>query len=102
MEEKWKNLKIFYIKIIELENVNKTQGRHPLYVMKRHMDKFNLRFKEVNSEQARMAVMKGRQCLSVFYLNEEKWYNFRTFFKKNPKGILTKKIIEQPIDDNIN
>ena len=88
-------------KIIELENVNETQERYPLYLMKRHIDKFNLRYKEVNSEQARIAVMKGRQCLSVFYLNEEKWFNFVTFFEKYPKGILTKKIIEQPINDNI-
>ena len=45
--------------------------------------------------------MKGRECLSRFYLNAKKWHNFREFFSKNPKGILTKKIIEQPIDENI-
>ena len=88
-------------KITELENVNKTQGRSSLSIMKRHIDKFNLRCKEINSQQARKALMKGRQCLSRFSLNEKKWYYFKKFFGENPKGILTKKIIAQPIDDNI-
>ena len=70
--------------------------------MKKHINKFNLRCKEVNSEEARIAVMKGRPCLSTFKLDEKEWYNFKQFFKENPKGILTKKILEKPNNEPIN
>ena len=70
--------------------------------MKKHINKFNLRYNKVNSKEARIAVMKGRPCLSTFKLDEKEWYNFKQFFKENPKGILTKKILEKPNNEPIN
>ena len=70
--------------------------------MKKHINKFNLRYNKVNSKEARIAVMKGRPCLSTFKLDKKEWYNFKQFFKENPKGILTKKILEKPNNEPIN
>jgi hypothetical protein len=56
-----------------------------LEVLERHIDKFNLRCKEVNSQQARMVVMKGRQCLSRFSLNEKNGIILRNFLAKIQK-----------------
>ena len=39
--------------------------------------------------------MKGRPCLSKFYLFKKQWLNFLEFFTQNPKGILTKQILNK-------
>ena len=48
----------------------------------------------MNSTEARLAVMEGRPCLAKFSLDKYQWHNFDEFYKSNPKGILTKQIIE--------
>ena len=73
------------------------QGRDTMKTMKNHIGKFKLRCKEVTPNEARIAIMKGRIVLSRFELDEKKWHNFKQFFENNPKGVLTKKIIEKPV-----
>ena len=55
---------------------------------------FKLRAKIITPIEAKIAVMKGRPCLCYFSLREERWNNFREFFAKSPKGILTQKILK--------
>ena len=90
--DKFKN--ILY-KLLKLENSKRTdkyedQGRSLYYTLKKHIKKFNLRFSVINSKEARIAVMNGRPCVSSFNLYEWQWINFRKFFEKHKKGILTK------------
>ena len=94
--EKFENILSY---ILKLENAKKTdkdkdQGRPTFEVAMKHLSKFKLRGKEINSKEARIAVMEGRPCLARFELNKYQWYNFGNFFEKNPKGILNRKILE--------
>ena len=74
------------------------QGRNIEKILEKYLHLYKLRYREVSPEEARYAVMKGRPCLCRFYYNEKKWHNFSNFFAKYPKGILTKEIIEAPIN----
>ena len=85
--------------ILELENAKKTdnsteQGRPTFEVASKHLNKFKLRGKEINSAEARLAVMEGRPCLAKFSLDKYQWYNFKEFYENKPNGILTRQIIE--------
>ena len=52
---------------------------------------FKLRAKEVSPDEARIAIMKGKQCLCHFCLFKEEWKNFNAFLEdeKNKKRIIT-------------
>jgi len=39
-----------------------------------------IREKIISFDEARKAVMKGRPCLCAFYLDNQGWDNFVTFF----------------------
>ena len=87
--------------ILKSENAKKTDdkskhGRETFKVALNVIKNYKLKGKEVNSKMARIAIMEGRPCLARFELNEYEWENFKSFFKKNPKGILTKKDLEYP------
>lgn len=89
-------------KILTLENAKKTdpyekQGRNLFITVKKHIQKFRLRYSKINAKEARRVVLEGRPCLSGFYLDQYKWANFSNFFKYNKKGILTKEILNRPI-----
>ena len=74
------------------------QGRPVFQIAFKYLKLFKLRGKVVSSNEARNAVLRGRPCLAKFYLDANGWQNFSEFFNKNPKGILTKKIIEKKND----
>ena len=38
--------------------------------------------------------MKTRPCIATFFLDATQWGNFSSFYEANPKGILTKEIVE--------
>ena len=56
---------------------------------------YRLKYKMEEEEGARKAVMKTRPCLAVFELSGMQWGDFKKFFKNTPKGILTKKIVNE-------
>lgn len=59
------------------------------------LKKYKLHSKEVNENDARRAIIRSRPCVAKFHLEGYQWGNFSKFFRENPKGILTKSIINQ-------
>ena len=64
-------------------------------VLKEVLGEYRLHYKSVNEEEARKAIMKTRPCIARFGLDAKQWGNFTMFFEHNPKGILTKEILNQ-------
>ena len=61
-----------------------------------YFEEKRIHIKEVNKEEAKIAIMKGRFIVCSFYLNDKQWENFSNFYKQNenPKGILNKNQID--------
>ena len=77
--------------------VNKygTKGANDEKVFSECLGNYRLHFKRANEEEARKAVMKIRPWVGIFVLDATKRGNFSAFLHKNPKGILTKEIIDE-------
>ena len=56
-------------------------------IVKKIVGNFQLKAKKVEPDEARIAIMKGRQCLCYFWLLEEEMSNLDNFFldKNNKK-----------------
>ncbi len=81
----------------------KNQGRNVFEIAKEYLNLYKLRGKIISANEARKAVINGRPCLCRFFLDKFGWHNFSEFFLNNPKGILTKQIMNQkPYNCNIN
>ena len=70
-------------------------GANTFKVLDEFLPNYKLHHKKVNENEARKAIMKTRQCVARFRLNQKQWINFRKFYDNNPKGILTKEIINE-------
>ena len=77
------------------DKLKENQGRPVFKMAEKYLKIYKLRGKVVSPKEAKKAVLKGRPCLCRFYLDGPKWDKFSEFFRENPKGILTKKIINQ-------
>ena len=86
-------LSFFQIRNI-LINKYGEEGANTSQVLTEILRDYRLHFKKVNEEEARKAVMKTRPCIATFYLNATQWGNFSSFYEINPKGILTREIVE--------
>jgi len=64
-------------------------------------EKYNLSLNEVDEIGARKAIMKSRICVARFGLTKNQWKNFKKFYKDNPKGILRKKDLGNPIGNKL-
>jgi hypothetical protein len=66
-------------------------------IFKSILEAFKLKCNEVDSKQARYAVMKGRPCLCIMYLKETSRDFFNQFFEKdeNKKKIFTKETFKK-------
>jgi hypothetical protein len=53
-------------------------------------EKYNLKFKKVSEEEAKIAVDAKRPQIFVFALYDDEWETFSQFFKDHPCGILKK------------
>ena len=73
----------------------KNQGRNVFELAKEYLNLYKLRGKIISANEARKAVINGRPCLCRFFLDKFGWHNFSEFFLNNPKGILTKQIMNQ-------
>lgn len=86
-------LSFFKIRDILINKYGK-KGANTSQVLTEILGDYRLHFKKVNEEEARKAVMKTRPCIATFNLNATQWGNFSSFYAANPKGILTKEIVE--------
>ena len=79
----------------EIINFTKENIKHKdtFVILKEISKKFNLKLNKVDEVGAKKAVMNTRICVARFGLTKNQWKNFNDFFKNNPKGILTKRII---------
>ena len=57
---------------------------------------YRLHYRELSKEEeARKSVMLTRPIITGFFLTGMQWGNFSKFFRENPKGILTKEILNE-------
>lgn len=59
----------------------------------KYKETFKIKCKKVCEEDARKAVIDTRPCIVRFGLTKKQWEIFDEFYKNNPKGVLTKDII---------
>lgn len=59
------------------------------------LGQYKLHFKEVDEKGAREAVNRKRVCVVTFFYTNREFAKFQTFFKKDPKGILSKEIMDE-------
>jgi len=59
--------------------------------------KYRLNVREVNLSNAISAVQCNRPVVASFHLNGTKWDAFSYFYKKNPRGVLTKEDLNKQI-----
>ena len=82
----------------KLENKYGINGIVNLYkALNEILGKYKLKYKPIDDEkEARKAIIETRPCLAVFQLTGMQKENFKEFFQINPKGILTKEILNKP------
>ncbi|CAH3125728.1 unnamed protein product [Porites lobata] len=69
-------------------------GFHTLQVLQEMCEKYRLHCKQVDLEGAMKAVISSRPVVASVRLTELEWKRFSNFFRRNPKGVLTKKEID--------
>ena len=65
-------------------------GANTESVLKLARCKYRLRVREVDERGARKAINKRRPVVAKFRLYKEQWTKFEEFYKRTPKGILTR------------
>ena len=66
------------------------KGANTQSVIAKCCPEYRLQFREVDETGARQAINKRRPVIARFRLFEEGWTKFSNFYRKTPKGILTK------------
>lgn len=103
------SIRVFGRKIKSFDNIKKEvikikNDKYPNIVVKKSnfeeivstiVSNFSLKAKKIEPDEARISIMKGRQCLCYFWLFKEEMNNLNMFFldKKNKKKIITRKKI---------
>lgn len=72
----------------------KEKGANTLKVLKEFTKKYNLQCEQVDIAGAKKAVVEKRPVVARFRLTETEWSTFKSFFKSNPTGILTRAQID--------
>ena len=72
-------------------------------IVEKIVKNFKLRARKVTPDEARIAIMKGRQCLCYIYFTGEQKQKFNQFFKDDntKKGIITKDNLKKSKKDEI-
>ena len=81
----------------DLINIYGKDGASTKNVLEKELPKYKLHYKEVNEQEAKEAILKGRPCIFTFHLDKIGWAKFSKFYRENKGGKLTKEIF-----DNIN
>ena len=83
--------------IIQKKTENKYKCKSTFNILNRFLKdckkKYKIKCKKITEDKARDAINETRPCIIRFVLNEEQKKIFNKFFKENPKGVLTKEII---------
>ena len=81
----------------KLENKYGKNGIDLYKALNESLGQYKLKYKPIDEEkEARKAIIETRPCLAVFQLTSMQKENFKEFFQTNPKGILTKEILNKP------
>ena len=88
-----------------------TEGKNDIEmtnILDKILPKYFLRYSSYDTKseknlehKVKTALMRGRPLVLTFKLFEKQWKNFRNFFKKNKKGILTKELINLDMKKDI-
>ena len=82
---------------IKEEIMNRFESDHDrentIHVLKEMCPNYRLHCQEVDFKGAMKAVTLSRPVVATFRLTDNEWDSFEEFFKRNPKGILTKEQI---------
>ena len=70
-----------------------SEGANAKSVIHNESPKYRLRYKEVDEDGARQAVLHRRPVVTTFYLRANQWDKFSTFFKETRTGILKREDI---------
>lgn len=65
--------------------------------MTNELSQYKLPFNEVDENRAREAINKKRVCIVTFCFTNREFVKFITFFKDEPKGILSKEKMDEII-----
>ena len=71
-----------------------SDGANTLLVLQKMCPKYRLHCQKVDPMGAMKAITSSRPLVARFRLTDHEWDSFRAFFKRNPKGILTKREID--------
>ena len=71
-----------------------SDGANTLLVLQKMCPKYRLHCQKVDPMGAMKAITSSRPVVARFRLTDHEWDSFRAFFKRNPKGILTKREID--------
>ncbi len=81
----------------KLENKYGKNGIDLFKALNESLGQYKLRYRLIDEEkEARKAIIETRPCLAIFKLTGMQKENFKEFFQINPKGILTKEILNKP------
>ena len=89
-------LDFFDIRQKIIDKYDKGEGGDTFGILNEYLVNYRLHHKIVKEDEARKAIMETRPCVAKFRLTERQWENFENFYEQNPKGILTKEIINKP------
>ena len=71
-----------------------SDGANTLLVLQKMCPKYRLHCQKVDPMGAMKAITSSRPVVARFRLTDHEWDSFGAFFKRNPKGILTKREID--------
>mmetsp|Transcript_59307 Transcript_59307/g.53423 ORF Transcript_59307/g.53423 Transcript_59307/m.53423 type:complete len:209 (-) Transcript_59307:97-723(-) len=77
----------------EITNKHGCKGGRVSVVLSEQCPKRRLKYGEVSANGAKEALGKDRAVIMAFYLDDDQWDRFSSFYKKTPKGVLSSKNI---------
>ena len=87
------NIRVLGRKQISFEDIRKhiiinyslenCDGNNISNISKNIYDDYKIKVKQINENEAKIAVMKWRPCYASFYLSGKQWANFSEFFYDN-------------------
>lgn len=70
------------------------KGANTLQVLKENCSSYRLQCRRVNADEAVDVLSKGRPLVACYHLTDTEWIIFKSFYRDNPKGILTKSTLD--------
>ena len=80
---------------------NKDSGSFENLKVKNFFESKRIHINNVNEDEAKIALQKGRFILCSFYLIDKQWKNFYGYYHQNPSGVLSQNIIDSGCEEAI-